>query len=109
VADLIATAEQAGVTGDRELHHTLLWITAARTWWSSQDTRQLVVDAAHRAGPLASTDARLLSIHAYADPHANASKVLDCLREAADRGVRVRSPRVIWPRPEWSRAPSTTA
>ena len=95
VADLIATAEQAGAAGDRELHHALLWITAARTWWSSrlrQDTRQLVVDAAHRAGPPALTDARLLSIHAYADPYANASKVLDCLREAADRGVTAAEP-----------------
>ena len=95
VADLIATAEQAGAAGDRELHHTLLWITAARTWWSSRlgpDTRQLVVDAADRAGPPAATDARLVSIHAYADPWANASKVLDCLREAADGGVTAAEP-----------------
>jgi hypothetical protein len=88
VADLIATAEQAGAAGDRELHHTLLWITAARTWWSGRlgpDTRQLVVEAAGRAGQPAATDGRLVSIHAYADPWTNASKVLDCLREAADR------------------------
>ena len=53
VAGLIATAEQAGAAGDRELHHNLLWIAAARTWWSnpSPDTRQLIVDAADRAGP----------------------------------------------------------
>jgi DNA-binding CsgD family transcriptional regulator len=95
VADLIATAEQAGAAGDRELHHTLLWITAARTWWSSRlglDTRQLVVDAASRAGRPAATDARLVSIHAYADPWANASRVLDCLREAAERGVTAAEP-----------------
>ncbi|HEX6713783.1 MAG TPA: AAA family ATPase [Thermoleophilaceae bacterium] len=95
VADLIATAEQAGTEGDRELHHTLLWITAARTWWSSRlspDTRQLVVDAAGRAGPPTAADGRLVSIHAYADPWANASKVLDCLREAADRGVTAAEP-----------------
>ena len=53
VAGLIATAEQAGAAGDRELHHNLLWIAAARTWWSNPgpDTRQLIVDAADRAGP----------------------------------------------------------
>jgi DNA-binding CsgD family transcriptional regulator len=89
VADLIATAEQAGAAGDRELHHTLLWITAARTWWSNPapDARQLVVDAAGRAGPPVGADPRLISIHAYADPFANASKVLDGLRDAADSGV----------------------
>ena len=89
VTDLIATAEQAGAAGDRELHHNLLWIAAARTWWSnpSPDTRQLIVDAADRAGPPTAADPQLVSIHAYADPHANASKVLDCLREAADGGA----------------------
>ena len=89
VTGLIAIAEQAGAAGDRELHHNLLWIAAARTWWASPgpDTRQLIVDAADRAGPPAAADPRLVSIHAYADPHANASKVLDCLRDAADGGV----------------------
>ena len=89
VTGLIATAEQAGAAGDRELHHGLLWITAARTWWSnpSPDVRQLIVDAANRAGPPTAADPQLVSIHAYADPHANASKVLDCLRDAADGGV----------------------
>ncbi|HWM11182.1 MAG TPA: AAA family ATPase [Solirubrobacteraceae bacterium] len=89
VAGLIATAEQAGAEGDRELHHNLLWIAAARTWWASPgpETRQLVVDAADRAGPPAAADPRLVSIHAYADPHTNAPKVLECLHEAADRGV----------------------
>ena len=89
VAGLVAAAEQAGAEGDRELHHNLLWIAAARTWWSSPgpDTRQLIVDAADRAGPPAAADPQLVSIHAYADPHANASKVLDCLREAAGSGV----------------------
>jgi DNA-binding CsgD family transcriptional regulator len=85
VAGLIATAEQAGAAGDRELHHNLLWIAAARTWWGSPspDLRQLIVDAADRAGPPTAADARLVSIHAYADPHANASKVVECLRDAA--------------------------
>ena len=89
VAGLIALAEQAGAAGDRELHHNLLWIAAARTWWASPDpdTRQLVVDAADRAGPPCAADPRLVSIHAYADPHANEPKVLDCLRDAADRSV----------------------
>ena len=32
-------------------------------------------------------DPRLVSIHAYADPFANAPQVLDCLRDAADSGV----------------------
>ena len=89
VADLIAIAEQAGATGDRDLHHNLLWIAAARTWWASPgpDTRQLVVDAANRAGPPTAADPRLVSIHAYAHPYANASKVVGCLREAADSAV----------------------
>ena len=67
VTDLIATAEQAGAAGDRELHHTLLWIVAARTWWASPDPeiRQLIVDAADRAGPPTAADPRLVSIHAY--------------------------------------------
>jgi DNA-binding CsgD family transcriptional regulator len=89
VTGLIAIAERAGAEGDRELHHNLLWIAAARTWWSSPgpDIRQLLVDAANRAGPLASADPRLISIHAYADPLGNGPKVLDGLRDAADRGV----------------------
>jgi DNA-binding CsgD family transcriptional regulator len=89
VADLIAIAEQAGEAGDRDLHHNLLWIAAARTWWASPgpDTRQLVVDAANRAGPPTAADPRLVSIHAYAHPYANASKVVGCLREAADCSV----------------------
>ena len=94
VAGLIAIAEQAGAAGDRELHHNLLWIAAARTWWASPDpdTRQLVVDAANRAGPPAAADPRLVSIHAYADPHANESKVLECLRDAADSAVTGAAP-----------------
>ena len=89
VTDLIATAEQAGAAGDREVHHNLLWIVAARTWWASPgpEVRRLVVDAANRAGPPTAADPRLVSIHAYADPFPNTPKVLDCLREAADRGV----------------------
>ena len=75
VADLIAIAEQAGATGDRDVYHTLLWIAAARMWWASPgpDTRQLVVDAANRAGPPTAADPRLVSIHAHAHPYANAS------------------------------------
>ena len=94
VAGLVAVAEQAGAEGDRELHHNLLWIAAARTWWSSPgpDTRQLMVEAADRAGPPVAADPRLVSIHAYADPHANASKVLDCLRDAAGSGVTAADP-----------------
>jgi DNA-binding CsgD family transcriptional regulator/tetratricopeptide (TPR) repeat protein len=89
VADLIAIAEQAGATGDRDLYHNLLWIAAARTWWASPGpgTRQLVVDAANRAGQPTAADPRLVSIHAYAHPYANASKVVGCLREAADNAV----------------------
>jgi DNA-binding CsgD family transcriptional regulator len=89
VADLIAIAERAGAEGDRDLHHNLLWIAAARTWWASPgpNTRQLVVDAANRAGQPSAADPRLVSIHAYAHPYANAAKVTDCLRDAADSGV----------------------
>jgi AAA ATPase-like protein len=89
VADLIAIAEQAGAMGDRDVYHNLLWIAAARTWWASPgpDTRQLVVDAAIRAGPPTAADPRLVSIHAYAHPYANASTVVGCLREAATSAV----------------------
>ncbi len=89
VIELIAIAERAGATGDRDLYHNLLWIAAARTWWASPgpNTRQLVVDAANRAGSPTPTDPRLVSIHAYAHPYANASKVVGCLREAADSAV----------------------
>jgi DNA-binding CsgD family transcriptional regulator len=89
VAGLIAAAERAGAAGDRELHLNLLWIAASRTWWSnpSADVRQLIVDAAHRAGPPTAAEPQLVSIHAYADPHANASKVTECLREAAAGAV----------------------
>lgn len=89
VADLIVIAEHAGAVGDRDLYHNLLWIAAARTWWASPgpDIRQLVVDAANRAGPPIAADPRLVSIHAYAHPYANARKVVGCLREAADSTV----------------------
>jgi DNA-binding CsgD family transcriptional regulator len=89
VARLIAIAERAGDAGDRDLHHNLLWIAAARTWWASpgRDARQLVVDAANRVGPPTPGDPRLVSIHAYAHPYANASTVVDCLRRAAESGV----------------------
>ena len=89
VRDLIAIAEQAGAEGDRDLHHSLLWIAAARTWWAGPGpgTRQLVVDAANRAGPPTAADPRLVSIHAYAHPYANAAKVAACLRDAANGGV----------------------
>jgi DNA-binding CsgD family transcriptional regulator len=87
VAGLIAIAERAGAEGDRELHHNLLWIVASRTWWASPDpdTRQLVVDAANRAGPPRGADPRLISIHAYAHPYANAAKVREGLRDASGR------------------------
>jgi hypothetical protein len=86
VADLIAIAERAGTAGDRDVYHNLLWIAAARTWWATPgpDIRQLVMDAADRAGPPTAADPRLTSIHAYAHPYANASKVVDCLRDASD-------------------------
>ncbi len=90
VVDLIAMAERAGATGDRRLHHQLLWVAAGRTWRASPapDIRQLVVDAADRAGPPTATDPRLVSVHAYAHPYASASRVVvDCLREAARLGV----------------------
>ena len=89
VAELIAIAERASATGERDLHHNLLWIAAARTWWASPgpDIRQLVVNAADRAGPPSAADLRLVSIHASAHPYANASRVVDCLREAAGSGV----------------------
>lgn len=94
VTGLIETAERAGAEGDRELHHNLLWIAAARTWWASPgpEIRGLIVDAADRAGPPAGADPRLVSIHAYADPFGNAPKVLDCLRDAANRGVKGAEP-----------------
>ena len=89
VIALIAIAEAAGAAGDRDLHHNLLWIAAARTWWASPgpETRQLLVDAADRAGRPTAADPRLVSIHAYAHPYANASVVVQCLRDAATDGM----------------------
>ena len=87
VAEVIAVAERAGAEGDRDLHHNLLWIAAARTWWAGPgpETRALVVAAADRAGPPTASDAQLVSIHAYADAHASAPSVAACLRDAAGR------------------------
>ena len=67
VADLIATAEQAGAAGDRELHHNLLWIAAARTWWASPGPddaaarrgRRRSRRTAHRGGSAVDLDPRL--------------------------------------------------
>ena len=102
VAELIAIAEQAGAAGDRELHHNLLWIAAARTWWASPgpETRQLIVDAADRAGPPTAADPRLVSIHAYADPHGNAAQRHRLpARRRGQRRTGATTRRATWPRP----------
>jgi DNA-binding CsgD family transcriptional regulator len=90
VTPLIDSAEQAGAAGDRQLHHNLLWVTAIGTFWTGRlrpETRQLLVEAANRAGPPTATDSQLVAIHAYADPFASAPRVVDCLRDATNIGI----------------------
>jgi DNA-binding CsgD family transcriptional regulator len=89
VAELVDIAEQAGAAGDLELYHRLLWVVASRMWWANpgDETRQLLVDAAKRAGEPTVADPRLVSIHAYADPYTSSPKVISCLRAVSDVSV----------------------
>jgi hypothetical protein len=39
VPELIAAAERAGASGDRDLHADLLWLVASRAWWVQAEPR----------------------------------------------------------------------
>jgi DNA-binding CsgD family transcriptional regulator len=84
-ASLIAAAEEAEAAGDHDLHVNLLWLVASRAWWvdPGPETRRLLVDAASRLGDENAEDPRVFAVHAYADPLAHASGVLDRLTAAA--------------------------
>jgi DNA-binding CsgD family transcriptional regulator len=85
VPELIAAAERAGASGDRDLHADLLWLVASRAWWVQAEPRiqEQIVAAAHRLGRPDDGDPRLLAIHAYADSAAQAVPVITALRAAA--------------------------
>ena len=83
-AELIAAAERAGAAGDQELRIDLLWLVASRSWWvdPGPDARRLLIDASDRLGDADSSDPRVFSIYAYADPFGHAQEVLARLRAA---------------------------
>jgi DNA-binding CsgD family transcriptional regulator len=83
--ELIAAAEQAGQSGDRDLHVDLLWLVASRAWWvdPGAEARRVLVEAADRLGDADADDPRVFAIHAYADPYGHAPGVLRRLRAAA--------------------------
>ena len=58
---LIATAEQAGAAGDRDLHVKLLWLVASRAWWvdPGPEVRQVIIEAADRLGDADAEDPRV--------------------------------------------------
>jgi DNA-binding CsgD family transcriptional regulator len=84
-AALIATAEQAGQAGDRDLQLDLTWLVASRAWLvdPAPTGRRVLVEAADRLGDPESADLRILAIQAYADPFGKAPAILERLREAA--------------------------
>jgi DNA-binding CsgD family transcriptional regulator len=83
--ELIAAAEQAGESRDRDLHVDLLWLVASRAWWvdPGAEARRILVQAADRLGDADADDPRVFAIHAYADPFGHAPGVLRRLRAAA--------------------------
>ena len=84
--ELIAAAEQAGESGDRDLHVDLLWLVASRAWWVDPGpaARRLLIEAADRLGGADAADPRVFAIHAYADPFGHAAGVLARLRATAN-------------------------
>jgi DNA-binding CsgD family transcriptional regulator len=82
---LIAAAEQAGATGDRDLHVDLLWLVASRAWWvdPGPEVRRALIDASDRLGDANAEDPRVFAVHAYADPLGHATGVLARLKSAA--------------------------
>jgi DNA-binding CsgD family transcriptional regulator len=84
-ASLIATAEQAGQAGDRDLQLDMTWLVASRAWLvdPAPTARSVLIEAADRLGEPESADLRILAIQAYADPFGKAPAILERLREAA--------------------------
>jgi DNA-binding CsgD family transcriptional regulator len=82
---LIASAEQAGHAGDRDLQLDIAWLVASRAWLvdPAPTARRVLVEAADRLGDPASATPRILAIQAYADPFGKAPAILERLREAA--------------------------
>ena len=86
-ASLIATAEQAGQAGDRDLQLDMAWLVASRAWLvdPAPSARRVLIEAANRLGDPQSADLRILAIQAYADPFGKAPAILQRLREAAQQ------------------------
>ena len=84
-ASLIATAEQAGQAGDRDLQLDMTWLVASHAWLvdPAPAARGVLIEAADRLGEPDSSDLRILSIQAYADPFGKAPAILQRLRAAA--------------------------
>ena len=84
-ASLIATAEQAGRAGDRDLQLDMAWLVASRAWLvdPAPTARRVLIEAADRLGDPESADLRIVAIQAYADPFGKAPAILKRLREAA--------------------------
>lgn len=84
-ASLIATAEQAGQAGDRDLQLDMAWLVASRAWLvdPAPMARRVLIEAADRLGQPESADLRILAIQAYADPFGKAPVILQRLRQAA--------------------------
>ncbi len=87
---VIAAAEQAGESGDHDLHVDLLWLVASRAWWVDPGpaARRVLIEAAHRLGGADAADPRVFAIHAYADPFGHAAGVLARLRATANERSR---------------------
>ncbi|MDX6544846.1 MAG: hypothetical protein QOG02_620 [Gaiellales bacterium] len=82
---LLAAAEHAGESGDRDLQLDLLWLVASRAWWVDPPpaVRQALIRATSDLGDPRSAEPRVLAIQAYADPFGNERAVLDRVRAAA--------------------------
>jgi DNA-binding CsgD family transcriptional regulator len=83
-ASLIATAQQAARTGDRDLQLDMAWLVASRAWLTdpAPAARRVVIEAADRLGDPESADLRIIAIQAYADPLGKAPAILRRLRKA---------------------------
>ncbi len=83
-ASLIATAEQAGQAGDRDLQLDMAWLVASRAWLvdPAPTARRVLIEAADRLGDPESAELRIVAIQAYADPFGKAPAVLDVHHDA---------------------------
>ena len=107
-AALIATAEQAGQAGDRDLQLDLTWLVASRAWLvdPAPTARQVLVEAADRLGDPESADLRILAIQAYADPFGKAPAIFGVCGPPRPMFTATRTPPVSWGRPRWRWGPS---